>query len=103
MLFVFVVFLTVNAATEDTIRVRIWQALASGEELSLAALSRAVGVRSFGDLRAHLRHVERQACTLSTKSGTWRRRRGLPAESARTKRLRLQKRYVKKAVYYKLG
>ena len=49
----------------DTIRVRIWRALASGEELSLAELSRTVGVSSYGDLRSHLRHVERQASTLS--------------------------------------
>jgi len=86
----------------ETIRVRIWQALASGEELSLQELSKAVGVNSFGDLRSHLRHVERQASTLGNKSEAWRRRRGLP-EALRTNRLRLQKRHAKKSVFYKLS
>lgn len=63
---------------EDTIRVRIWRVLASGEEISLSDLSKAVGcaVRK-GELRSHLSHVEKQAKTLKNKSSEWRIRRGL--------------------------
>lgn len=61
----------------DTIRVRIWRALASGDELSMTELSRRVGVRRGGDLKSHLRHVERQARTLRNKKDEWRARRGL--------------------------
>ena len=62
----------------DTIRVRIWRALASGEELSLSQLCKAVGESSRGELRSHLTHVEKQAKTIRNKSDEWRIRRGLP-------------------------
>lgn len=62
---------------EDTIRVRIWRALASGDELSLSKLGQAVGERRLGELRSHLVHVERQAKTLRNKSVDWKVRRGL--------------------------
>eukprot|EP00978_Attheya_sp_CCMP212_P026306 scaffold86274_cov53-Attheya_sp.AAC.6 len=62
---------------QDTIRVRIWQALADGTELSLSQLGSRVGERRFGDLKSHLMHVEKQAKTLSNKSDEWRARRGL--------------------------
>lgn len=81
----------------DTIRVRIWRSLSSGEEMSLSQLSAAVLSQltttndesrtmmhpqqreqlSQGDLRYHLKHVEKQARTLSNKSNEWRERRGL--------------------------
>ena len=62
----------------DTIRVRIWRALASGDELSMTELSRRVGVRrGVGDLKSHLKHVERQARTVRNKKDEWRARRGL--------------------------
>jgi len=77
---------------EDTIRVRIWRALADGEELSLSKLSNAVGERRRGELRSHLAHVERQAKTLRNKSDEWRIRRGLPPASkgVTSKRVRLK-------------
>lgn len=62
---------------EDTIRVRIWRALASGDELSLSQLGQAVGERRLGELRSHLGHVEKQAKTLRNKSDNWKVRRGL--------------------------
>ena len=62
---------------EDTIRVRIWRALAGGDELSLSQLGQAVGERRLGELRSHLGHVERQAKTLRNKSDEWKVRRGL--------------------------
>ena len=62
---------------EDTIRVRIWRALASGDELSLSQLGQAVGERRLGELRSHLRHVQVQANTLRNKSDDWKVRRGL--------------------------
>eukprot|EP00554_Chaetoceros_debilis_P010464 CAMPEP_0194110352 /NCGR_PEP_ID=MMETSP0150-20130528/9635_1 /TAXON_ID=122233 /ORGANISM="Chaetoceros debilis, Strain MM31A-1" /LENGTH=189 /DNA_ID=CAMNT_0038799519 /DNA_START=253 /DNA_END=822 /DNA_ORIENTATION=+ len=63
----------------DTIRVRIWRALASanGEELSLKQLGSIVGQRNLSDLRSHLTHVERQAKTYRNKSFEWKERRGL--------------------------
>lgn len=61
---------------KDTIRVRIWIALAPGDELSMTQLSKQVGVRR-GDLRSHLTHVERQAKTIRNKKNEWRVRRGL--------------------------
>ena len=84
-----------EVGAEDTIRVRIWRALADGEELSLSKLSDAVGERRRGELRSHLVHVERQAKTLLNKSDEWRMRRGLPpasegASSRRTIRLRMR-------------
>ena len=63
--------------TEDTIRVRIWRALAGGDELSLSQLGQAVGERRLGELRSHLSHVERQSKTLRNKSDDWKVRRGL--------------------------
>lgn len=66
---------------EDTIRIRIWRALASGDELSLSQLGQAVGERRFGELRSHLGHVERQAKTLRNKSDDWKVRRGLLPDS----------------------
>ena len=62
---------------EDTIRVKIWRALASGEEMRLSELGNTVGERRRGELRSHLVHVERQAKTLRNKSDEWRIRRGL--------------------------
>ena len=61
----------------DTIRVRIWRALASGEELTMTQLCKQVGERNRGDVRSHLTHVERQAKTIMNKSDEWRIRRGL--------------------------
>jgi hypothetical protein len=61
----------------DTIRVRIWRALANGEEVSLQQLSKIVGERKLGELRSHITHVERQAKTIGNKSDEWRVRRGL--------------------------
>lgn len=66
---------------EDTIRIRIWKALASGDELSLSQLGQAVGERRFGELRSHLGHVERQAKTLRNKSDDWKVRRGLLSDT----------------------
>jgi len=83
----------------DTIRVRIWRALASGEELSLRQLGSAVGERRQGELRSHLKHVEIQAQTLRNKSVEWRVRRGLdPATSS----LRLVTRQQKKDIFVRL-
>ena len=62
---------------EDTIRVKIWRALASGEEMRLSELGNTVGERRMGELRSHLVHVERQAKTLRNKSDEWRIRRGI--------------------------
>ena len=64
---------------KDTIRVRIWKALASskGDEISLTQLCKLIGVRNKGDVRSHLIHVERQAKTIQNKSNEWRVRRGL--------------------------
>jgi hypothetical protein len=61
----------------DTIRVRIWRALANGDEVSLTQLSKLVGETRLGELRSHLTHVERQAKTIGNKSDEWRVRRGL--------------------------
>jgi hypothetical protein len=60
---------------EDTVRVRIWRALASGEEMSLKQLGATVGQHK--DLLSHLVHVEKQAKTLNNKNTSWRKRRGL--------------------------
>lgn len=77
---------------EETIRVRIWRALAAGDELTLKELGKAVGHHR--DLRSHLRHVARQAETLKNKSDEWRERRGLPiidaTDSRRMDKLRLR-------------
>ena len=62
---------------KDTIRVRIWRALASGNELSLSQLCKQVGERNRSDIKSHLVHVEKQAKTIRNKSDEWRIRRGL--------------------------
>ena len=61
----------------DTIRVRIWRTLSSGEEMTLKQLGIAVGERRLGDLKSHLVHVEKQAKTLKNKNTEWKERRGL--------------------------
>jgi hypothetical protein len=66
---------------KDTVRVRIWRVLASGEEMTLKQLGSAVGERRLGDLKAHLTHVEKQAKTLGSKSPEWRIRRGLSGDN----------------------
>lgn len=89
-----------NEPTKDTIRVRIWRALASGDELSMTQLSKQVRERR-GDVRSHLTHVERQAKTIRNKSNEWRIRRGLAplgdmdssgSANGGVKKLRLKKR-----------
>ena len=83
----------------DTVRVRIWRVLASGEEVSLARLSKLLGVPR-GDVASHLVHVEKQARTLQNKKDDWRARRGLPP-GARALRLK-QRRGPKKEVLVRL-
>lgn len=68
-----------NSEDEETIRVRIWRALADGEELTLQELGKAIGLHR--GLRSHLKHVAKQAETLRNKSSDWRMRRGLPADA----------------------
>jgi hypothetical protein len=51
---------------EETIRARIWRAPADGEERTLQDLGKAIGHSR--DLRSHLKHVARQAETLSETS-----------------------------------
>jgi hypothetical protein len=87
---------------EDTVRVRIWRALASGEELSLKQLGSIVGERK--DLKSHLGHVEKQAKTLKNKSNEWWERRGLSiTNSQKINKLRLIKRRDRKEIYVRLG
>ncbi|KAL9191241.1 hypothetical protein ACHAXT_000947 [Thalassiosira profunda] len=96
---------------KDTIRVRLWRALASGNELSLTQLSKRVGEKR-GDVKAHLTHVERQAKTLGNKSDVWRARRGLQPVAKREdgsgsgggpKKLRLKtRRGAKNEVFFRL-
>ena len=76
---------------EDTVRVRIWRALAAqkGRDMSLTQLSSILGERR-SDVRHHLCHVEKQCKTLQSKSEAWRLRRGLPM--GETKRLSITKR-----------
>jgi len=112
---------------DDTIRVRIWRALSPGEEMSLSQLSAAVQSLSTNnpdqqdqpplsqsDLRHHLKHVERQARTISNKSIEWRKRRGLIPDSndgddvvrKRDNKLRIRYRRDKKKrnhLYVRLG
>ena len=83
----------------DTVRVRIWRALASGEELSMRELGAAVGERRQGELRAHLKHVEKQAQTLRNKSIRWRERRGLDPDTCRA---RLVTRTKQKEIFLRL-
>ena len=100
---------------EDTIRVRIWRTLASGNEFSLKQLGAVVGQRK--DLKSHLAHVEKQSRTLKNKKIEWFRRRGLlssdldnndvvvsSSELRKIKKLRLiQRRGSKGEVYVRLG
>ena len=92
----------------DTIRVRIWRALAPGDELTLKQLGSIVGERQLGDLKDHLSHVEKQAKTLKNKSNQWRERRGLVSiygdNNRKIEKLRLITRRGKKnIVYIRLG
>ena len=88
----------------DTIRVRIWRALAPGDELSLKQLGSIVGERQLGDLKHHLTHVEKQAKTLRNKSNEWRERRGLVRYDRKIQKLSLITRRGKKnTVYVRLG
>jgi hypothetical protein len=85
----------------DTIRVRLWRALASGEKLSLTELAKAAGEsRRLSDLKSHLVHVEKQAKTLKNKSSEWRERRGISPNVC--KKMRLKKTRVKKEIYFQL-
>ncbi len=89
---------------EDTIRVRIWRALATGDELTLKKLGSLVGERQLGDLKDHLSHVEKQAKTLKNKSQKWRERRGLSSTDRKVEKLRLITRRGKKnTIFIKLG
>ncbi len=92
----------------DTMRVRIWRALASGDELSMKELGSKVGERRLGDLKDHLSHVEKQAKTLKNKSHEWRDRRGLidvyGTNNRKVEKLRLIRRKGKKnTVFVRLG
>lgn len=89
---------------DDTIRVRIWRALANGEEITLKTLGSIVGERQMGDLKHHLSHVEKQAKTLQNKSDVWKERRGLDYTSPKINKLRLiQRKGKKNSIYVKLG
>lgn len=97
-----------NEEISDTVRVRIWKALAPGDELTLKKLGSIVGERQLGDLKDHLSHVEKQAKTLKNKSNEWKERRGLVAiygdNNRKIEKLRLIKRRGKKnIVYIRLG
>jgi len=93
-----------NDEEQDTVRVRIWRALAPGKELSLKHLGALVGERQKGDLKAHLQHVEKQAKTLKNKNADWRKRRGLPIDNVKKNKLRIKKRRGdKNEVYVRLG
>lgn len=93
-----------NDEEQDTVRVRIWRALAPGKELSLKHLGALVGERQKGDLKAHLQHVEKQAKTLKNKNADWRRRRGLPIDNVKKNKLRIKtRRGDKNEVYVRLG
>lgn len=61
--------------SNDTIRVRIWRALANYDELTLKQLGALVGEKNLGDLQSHLDHVLKQAKTFQNKSDEWKRRR----------------------------
>ena len=84
----------------DTIRVRLWRALATGEELSLKELGKIVGERRRGELQSHLKHVEKQAETLRNKSTAWRNRRGLDENVSKVRLIRSKGR--KNVVYIQL-
>lgn len=91
---------------DDTVRVRIWRALASsfGKEMTLKQLGAIVEERRTGELRAHLQHVEKQAKTLKNKNAEWRERRGLSAVGTKgVDKIRVRTRQgKKKEVYIKL-
>jgi len=93
---------------EDTVRVRIWQALAasSGEELTLKQLGAMVGERRTGELRNHLQHVKKQSQTLQNKKREWKERRGIPttSDTKRIDKLRIQiRRGQKNELYIRLA
>mmetsp|Transcript_1179 Transcript_1179/g.2132 ORF Transcript_1179/g.2132 Transcript_1179/m.2132 type:complete len:242 (-) Transcript_1179:1584-2309(-) len=69
---------------DDTIRVRIWRALAKHGELSLKELGSLVGERHLGDLQSHLAHVSKQAKTFGNKSNEWKIRRHVYFEESST-------------------
>lgn len=71
-----------NIPADDTIRVRIWRALAKHGELSLKELGSLVGERNLGDLQSHLTHVSKQAKTFGKKSNEWKMRRNVLFESS---------------------
>jgi hypothetical protein len=71
-----------NTPADDTIRVRIWRALAKHGELSLKELGSLVGERNLGDLQSHLTHVSKQAKTFGKKSNEWKMRRNVLFESS---------------------
>jgi hypothetical protein len=79
---------------QDTIRGRIWQILANGQEVSLSQLSLLLGGGiPKSEIRHHLSHVKKQAKTFGNKSTAWRIRRGVGSESAAdTTRVRLEER-----------
>ena len=89
----------------DTVRVRIWRALASGEELTLKQLGRIVGECQLGNLSDHLSHVEKQAKTLKNKNPQWKERRGLDvANQRKIEKLRLiTRRGNRNEVFIRLG
>ena len=83
----------------DTVRVRIWKALASADkELSLKQLGAIVGERHLGELKSHLVHVEKQAKTFGNKSREWKERRGLLV--GKRKQAKIQKRKGEKGMVY---
>ena len=84
---------------QDTIRVRIWQALSSNGELSMKQLGTIVGERRLGDLKSHLTHVQRQAKTFGNKSKEWKERRGLKDG---VKGVKIKTRVEKGLVYIRL-
>ena len=85
----------------DTVRVRIWKALASADkELSLKQLGAIVGERHLGDLKSHLVHVEKQAKTFGNKSREWKERRGLLVGDRKRKKAKIQKRRGEKGMVY---
>jgi hypothetical protein len=89
---------------DDTVRVRLWRALADGTERSLAELATTLG-ETRSDLRFHLTHVEKQAKTLQNKSPEWRERRGFSNNGSSSK-IRLTKRIgggKRKEVFYKIS
>jgi len=99
-----------NDPPQDTVRVRIWRVLAErlykkDGEITVKQLGTAVGERRLGELKAHLKHVEKQAQTLQNKSHEWKQRRGLVlGENKNLKKLRLKQRKDTKynEIYIKL-